>query len=123
MLLLDQKADLGMCLTINEQRDTVVDFTVPFWEEPAAVVMSVPRNQIDPFAMLRPLDLYVWLVIALSVSVTAVAIWVLLRLSQWVLKAKRKPRTLGYWMLYCCAAFMQRGTISSQFWIFMRDDP
>ena len=55
-----QKADMVISgLTITTQREEVVDFTYPFWDEPTAVMFKVDPK--DQFFITSPLKNEVWL--------------------------------------------------------------
>ena len=50
-----QWVDMAMAsFTITRIRDTVIDFTHPYYEEPTAILVQAPKEQPSPFAFLEP---------------------------------------------------------------------
>ena len=58
--MLFQDVDIGVGgFTINEKRSKVVDFTVPFMEEPAVMIMRVSRANDKALMFLSPYSMQV----------------------------------------------------------------
>ncbi len=75
LLTIFQRADLAMAdLTINYQREMVVDFTMPFLDLGISVLyVKAKQKDVNLFAFLSPLSAYVWLLMILAgVSVSMV---------------------------------------------------
>ncbi|UYV79947.1 GRIN2B [Cordylochernes scorpioides] len=75
--ILSGRADLAVTsLKINSERQTAVDFTVPFMETGIAIAVMKKTGIISPKAFLEPFDTISWLMILiLSIQVAALAIF------------------------------------------------
>ena len=58
--------------TINADRASVVEYTVPFWQEASRIAMR-RRREHHMFVYVRPFQYRVWLCVLLAVPVGAVA--------------------------------------------------
>ena len=59
-------------MTITAMRQTVVDFSYPYWEERAGMLTSTLPE--DPFYIFRPLHTYVWLAFLMVALVSALVV-------------------------------------------------
>ncbi|KAK7023358.1 hypothetical protein SK128_005254 [Halocaridina rubra] len=62
-------------ITITASRETVVDFTVPYYMETSTCISRAPKEKNRAFAVLLPFTLEVWVVIGLSVFLTGLALY------------------------------------------------
>ena len=50
-----QEVNLGVAsLTISHVREEGIDFTIPFYEEPSAILIPPPKPESKLFAVVRP---------------------------------------------------------------------
>ncbi|XP_077988455.1 glutamate receptor ionotropic, delta-2-like [Glandiceps talaboti] len=68
-------------MIITSSRGTVVDFTKPFMNYGASILIRKPQQTTNTFAFLRPLRISVWGCIAASILFTGIVLCVLDRLS------------------------------------------
>ncbi|XP_042858447.1 glutamate receptor ionotropic, delta-1-like [Penaeus japonicus] len=62
--------DVAMAtITITQIRETVIDFTHAFYEEPTAILIPPPREQNNFLAFLQPFTWQVWTLILVSILV------------------------------------------------------
>ena len=47
--------------TVTRIRDTVIDFTHPFYEEPTTILIPAPREKANPLAFLEPFSYQVYI--------------------------------------------------------------
>ncbi|KAI0233279.1 Glutamate receptor ionotropic, kainate 2 [Lamellibrachia satsuma] len=87
--------------TITNIRDTVVDYTAPFWHESAQIVMKKPSNDAL-FLYLGPFRHDVWLCLLASVpittAVTAVTFYV--ESSWWTPRLDATRIMVGFWWFF-----------------------
>ncbi|XP_059486426.1 glutamate receptor ionotropic, kainate 2-like isoform X2 [Neocloeon triangulifer] len=81
--LLERKADLAICdLTITYERETAVDFTMPFMNLGISILYSKPVKQPpNLFSFLSPLSVDVWLYMATAYLGVSVILFLLARLA------------------------------------------
>ena len=89
---LHQEVDLvAAALTINDARETVVDFTAPYWEEPSVVLLRKPSDRKYLY-FTKPFQGVVWLLILLTVAVSGTAIFLFSATGQHITKARDKAK-------------------------------
>ncbi|CAM9252136.1 unnamed protein product, partial [Lampetra planeri] len=76
--VLYKRADIAIgSLTINEERQEVIDFSVPFVETGISVMVSISNGTVSPSAFLEPYSAAVWVMMfVLCLSVVAIAVFV-----------------------------------------------
>jgi len=71
-----QDADIAAAaLTITAERETVVDFSFPYWEEPSGVLIRRPAEGSKLLNLLKPLQWSVWLTVIVEVLLASVVIY------------------------------------------------
>ncbi|KAK4325066.1 hypothetical protein Pmani_004337 [Petrolisthes manimaculis] len=72
------EANLAICeITITDQRETVVDFTAPYWLESLTLVSRAPRQRDRSLAVFWPFTALVWSLIGVATVVMGPVLWVL----------------------------------------------
>ena len=56
---------MAVVVTITAERETVVDFTIPYWEEPSGVLIRRPDEGSEVLKLLKPLQWSVWVTVIL----------------------------------------------------------
>lgn len=81
--LLDRKADLAVAdLTINYERKTAVDFTMPFMSLGISILFTKPaKTEPDLFSFLKPFTVYVWISTGAAYLGVSVFVFVLSRMA------------------------------------------
>ena len=81
--LLDRKADLAVAdLTINYERKTAVDFTMPYMSLGISILYTKPVKSIpDLFSFLKPFTVYVWILTGAAYLGVSVTVFVLSRMA------------------------------------------
>lgn len=81
--LLDRKADLAVAdLTINYERKTAVDFTMPFMTLGISILFTKPvKSEPDLFSFLSPFTVYVWITTGAAYLGVSVMVFVLSRMA------------------------------------------
>ncbi|XP_071526285.1 glutamate receptor ionotropic, delta-2-like [Panulirus ornatus] len=75
------EAHAAICeLTITETRETVVDFTMPYYLESTTLVSPAPKEKNRSFAILSPFTLNVWLCICLATVLVGPLLYTVTRL-------------------------------------------
>ncbi|XP_044584595.1 glutamate receptor ionotropic, NMDA 2C-like [Cotesia glomerata] len=95
-------------LTINADREAVVDFTEPFMETGIAIVVSKRTGIISPTAFLEPFDAASWMLVGIvSIHAATFMIFLFERLSPTEFDPKKvilpKPGfsiTRSYWLVW-----------------------
>lgn len=87
--LLHRRADMAIAdLTITHQRQSVVDFTVPFMNLGISIMSKKSKNQVteDVFSFLRPFSIDLWLHLVTAIIGMTILLYVISRLSpyEWV---------------------------------------
>ncbi|XP_045104359.1 glutamate receptor ionotropic, delta-2-like [Portunus trituberculatus] len=63
-------------ITITGARETVVDFTRPYFMESSACTSPAPKERSRAFAVLSPFTLQVWVSVGVSVMAVGLVLWV-----------------------------------------------
>lgn len=97
--------------TISEDRDSVIDYTVPFWYEPAVIVQKKPSPQ-SLFIYTRPFRAELWLAVAMAVLAISVCVTAINEANLHMQNGKRYTRLLeegasALWYAY--GAAVQQG--------------
>ncbi|XP_071526283.1 glutamate receptor ionotropic, delta-2-like [Panulirus ornatus] len=75
------EAHAAICeLTITKTRETVVDFTMPYYLESTTLVSPAPKEKNRSFAILSPFTLNVWLCICLVTVLVGPLLYMVTRL-------------------------------------------
>lgn len=86
--LLDREADLAIVdLTITSERQTAVDFTLPFMSLGISILFKKPEEKPpDLFSFLKPFSLQVWLYVATAFLGVSLLLYLISRLSpyEWI---------------------------------------
>ncbi|XP_037080970.1 glutamate receptor ionotropic, delta-1-like [Pollicipes pollicipes] len=66
------EVSLGVAgFTITQVREEGIDFTIPFYEEPSAILIPPPKAQSKMFAVIRPFSWKVWIAVSVLLLVIA----------------------------------------------------
>ena len=106
-----QEADLsGPGLTITADRKTVVDFSVPFWEEPTVVLLKHSAKDTKLFSLFKPLHWMVWVVAVLHVLSAAAFIFLITWLRHHAVGTTSDPMA-SFWscVWYSLGVWLQQG--------------
>ncbi len=74
--------------TITAIRDTVIDYTAPFWYEPAVIVMKQPEEN-SLLVYLGPFKPEVWYLVISSIPFTALALTFIIQLQDKIRSGQR----------------------------------
>ncbi|KAI1287063.1 Glutamate receptor ionotropic, kainate 2 [Halotydeus destructor] len=139
--LLDRKADLAIAdLTITSERQTAVDFTLPFMNLGISILYRKPEEKPPKlFSFLSPFSVEVWLYMATSFLGVSLLLYVISRLSpyEWVSSHPcdddpdelENQFSLGNCLWFALGSIMQQGsdlspralstrTLASIWWFF-----
>ncbi|KAJ0183280.1 hypothetical protein K1T71_001256 [Dendrolimus kikuchii] len=118
--VMDHKAGLGICdLTITAERNSAVDFSVPFMSLGISMLFREPDPENpDMFSFVNPLSLDVWLYLATTYILVSFVLLICARMSQddWVNPhaCNQNPEHLeNIWSLYNCM-WLTMGAIMTQ---------
>ena len=115
-ILLLKNADISLApLTISSERKKVVDFTVPFCEEPTVVLLKNTHSDAYLFSLFRPLRWTVWLVAGLHIVGVAACIFLLGLLRERAVSTASGPVS-SFWscVWYSLGDWLQQG--QAQWW-------
>ncbi|XP_071542916.1 glutamate receptor ionotropic, delta-2-like, partial [Panulirus ornatus] len=75
------EAQVAICeITITDQRETVVDFTAPYWLESLTLVSRAPKERDRSLAVFWPFSTMVWVLIVVATAVLGpAAVWLVHR--------------------------------------------
>nr|XP_027216628.1 glutamate receptor ionotropic, delta-1-like [Penaeus vannamei] len=101
--------------TITHIRDTVIDFTHAFYEEPTTILIPPPREQDNFLAFLQPFTWQVWLIILASVVVVGPVMWFMGNFSDqlpilYPYQKNSNPQPLFYYMWGCAFSLTSQGS-------------
>lgn len=120
--LMDLKADLGICdLTITADRQSAVDFTLPFMSTGISIVYKKPELEPpDLFSFMKPFSVEVWLYMATAFLGVTLLLYTLSRLSpyEWMSghpcdddpEELENQFSLGNCMWFALGCIMQQGS-------------
>ncbi|XP_076314972.1 glutamate receptor ionotropic, delta-2-like [Tachypleus tridentatus] len=75
-MVIRKEVDLAASsITMMDKRETVIDFTVPFFQESSTILLPRPGQQADLFSFVAPLEGEVWLTMLLSLLLISFAIY------------------------------------------------
>lgn len=107
-------------LTINRQRERVVDFSKPFMTTGISIMIKKPdKQEFSVFSFMQPLSRDVWMYIIFAFIGVSVMIFLVARFSPYEWRVDENPNgnlvVSNDFSLYNClwftlAAFMQQGT-------------
>ncbi|XP_063852040.1 glutamate receptor ionotropic, delta-1-like [Scylla paramamosain] len=87
------EAHATLCeLSITSSRETVVDFTVPYYMESTTLVSGAPKEKSRTFAVFSPFTMEVWLCIVAAVAAVGPFLYLVTRLLVHVLDHSDQPR-------------------------------
>lgn len=91
-LLIADQVDAGIApFSVTSARSRVIDFTVAYYEEPTAILIPPPAEDIRLWACLKPFETSVWLTLLLVATCIPIILWAQLRLL-WNIK---KPASIS----------------------------
>ncbi|KAK6053608.1 Ligand-gated ion channel [Cooperia oncophora] len=119
--LLTGKADVAVAsLTINQERERVVDFSKPFMTTGISIMIKKPdKQEFSVFSFMQPLSTEIWMYIIFAYIGVSVVIFLVSRFSPYEWRVEETARggfTISNdFSVYNClwftlAAFMQQGT-------------
>ncbi|KAL6727285.1 hypothetical protein Aduo_009175 [Ancylostoma duodenale] len=119
--LLNGKADVAVAsLTINQERERVVDFSKPFMTTGISIMIKKPdKQEFSVFSFMQPLSTEIWMYIIFAYIGVSVVIFLVSRFSPYEWRVEETARggfTISNdFSVYNClwftlAAFMQQGT-------------
>lgn len=95
--LLEKRADIALgAMSVMAERETVVDFTVPYYDLVGiAIMMKIPDVAIDHFRFLSVMEREVWLSILVSYVLTSLVLWLTDRMSPFSYQNSDRRRKEG----------------------------
>ncbi|KAK8386628.1 hypothetical protein O3P69_017841 [Scylla paramamosain] len=82
--------------TITHIRETVIDFTHAFFEEPTTILIPPPREQNNFLAFLEPFSWQVWFLTLVSIMVVGPIMWILATVGNLPVLYPHNTRTVHY---------------------------
>ncbi|KHN72930.1 Glutamate receptor 1 [Toxocara canis] len=120
--LLSGDADVCVAsLTINQDRERVVDFSKPYMTTGISIMIKKPdKQEFSVFSFMQPLSTEIWMYIIFAYVGVSVVIFLVSRFSPYEWRVEEMPNGSGFtisndFSVYNClwftlAAFMQQGT-------------
>uniref|UniRef100_A0A915C8N3 Glutamate receptor 1 n=1 Tax=Parascaris univalens TaxID=6257 RepID=A0A915C8N3_PARUN len=120
--LLSGEADVCVAsLTINQDRERVVDFSKPYMTTGISIMIKKPdKQEFSVFSFMQPLSTEIWMYIIFAYVGVSVVIFLVSRFSPYEWRVEEMPNGNGFtisndFSVYNClwftlAAFMQQGT-------------
>ncbi|XP_063869662.1 glutamate receptor-like [Scylla paramamosain] len=84
-----ENADFSLDITVTLERSKVVDFTVPYVEEPVVILSPKPRPLPEYLSLVRPLEATVWIAVVLSVFAWGTTLWLMQMGWHWISGGRR----------------------------------
>ncbi|VDN54991.1 unnamed protein product [Dracunculus medinensis] len=112
--LLNETADIAVApLTINQERERVVDFSKPFMTTGISIMIKKPEKQeFSVFSFMQPLSMRIWIFILCSYIGVSTTIFVVSWFSPYENGFLDSTRQMTFYntLWFTLAAFMQQGT-------------
>lgn len=133
--LIDREADLAIAdLTMTHERETAVDFTMPFMNLGIAILFKKPGlPEPELFSFLKPFSIEVWLYMASAYLGVSLCLWMMSRISpyEWVSAHPCDPNpdelenqfSIGNSLWFTIGSLMQQGSdLAPRFVVFSTTD-
>ena len=108
-----QEADIAAAaLTITADRETVIDFSFPYWEEPSGILIRRPGEGSKLLTLLTPLRWSVWATVISEVMLASVAIYACTVFANRVIMRRRDTIMAAFHncLWYCFGVMTNQGT-------------